>query len=191
MSVNSSICSVILAGGRGTRLGGQDKGLVHFDGRPLIEYSLNAVAPISEQIIISCNRNADIYRQYSSLIVSDQDGSYLGPLAGLLAADALCEQDWVFCCPCDVPKLSQDIISVLLRGIDSKNHDIAVCHDGQRRQSLLMLVRADCLASIGPYLEHGGRRVDAWQNQWRTTEIDCSAYANNLLNVNSHTELRP
>lgn len=191
MSVNPSICSVILAGGRGARMGGQDKGLVHFQGRPLIEYSIDAVSAHSERIIISCNRNADTYRNYSSFIVSDEDDSYLGPLAGLLAAKTLCEQDWVFCCPCDVPNLPEDIISLLIKGIDRHSHDIAVCHDGRRRQSLLMLVRTSCLASIASYLNQGGRRVDAWQNQWRTIELDCSAYADRLLNVNHRADLRP
>ncbi|MFK7732527.1 MAG: molybdenum cofactor guanylyltransferase MobA [Pseudomonadales bacterium] len=199
MSVNPSklrkmptpICSVILAGGRGSRMGGQDKGLVHFAGRPLIEYTIDAVTPHSERIIISCNRNEGVYQEYSSFVVSDLDDSYQGPLAGLLAASALCAQDWVFCCPCDVPDLPTDIISLLLNGVDTQNHDIAVCHDGKRRQSLLMLVRAECLSSIATYLDEGGRRVDDWQNQLRTVELDCSEYADQLLNVNHQAELLP
>lgn len=191
MPVNTSICSVILAGGRGARMGGQDKGLVHFAGRPLIEYSLDAVSDYSEQIIISCNRNVDSYRAYSEFVVRDMDDSYPGPLAGLLAAKTLCEQEWIFCCPCDVPNLPVEIISLLLNRIDVQRHDIAVCHDGQRRQSLLMLVRAECLNSIADYLVQGGRRVDAWQDQWRTVELDCSVYADRLLNVNHQAELLP
>ncbi|MEM8499632.1 MAG: molybdenum cofactor guanylyltransferase MobA [Pseudomonadota bacterium] len=191
MSVKPSICSVILAGGRGSRMGGQDKGLLLFAGRPLIEYSLDAVSACSERVIISCNRNADTYRSYSAFVVSDQDDSYAGPLAGLLAANAMCEQEWVFCCPCDVPNMSAEIISLLINGIDQRSHDIAVCHDGERRQNLLMLVRASCLDSIREYLYQGGRRVDTWQNQWRTIEVDCSAYADRLLNVNHQAELLP
>lgn len=172
-------------------MGGQDKGLLHFAGRPLIEYSLDAVSASSERVIISCNRNADTYRTYSTFVVSDQDDSYPGPLAGLLAAKTMCEQEWVFCCPCDVPKMPAEIISLLFNSIDKRNHDIAVCHDGERRQNLLMLVRAECLDSIEEYLDQGGRRVDTWQNQWRTTEVDCSAYADQLLNVNHRADLLP
>ncbi len=191
MSVNHSICSVILAGGRGSRMGGQDKGLVHFAGRPLIEYALDAVSACSERVIISCNRNVDSYRSYTPFVVSDPDDSYSGPLAGLLAARTQCEHDWVFCCPCDVPKMPAEIISLLINGLDRRSHDIAVCHDGKRRQNLLMLARAESLDSIGEYLDRGGRRVDTWQNQWRTIEVDCSAYADQLLNVNHQTELLP
>ncbi len=189
MSFEPSICTVVLAGGRGTRMGGQDKGLVQYKGRPLIEYCLDAVSQQSERVVISCNRNIEAYREYSEFVVSDQDGTFKGPLAGLLAARTFCEQDWVFCCPCDMPHLSAKIVTSLINGFDATVHDITVCHDGLRRQNLLMLFKASCLDSIAAYLEQGGRRVDGWQNQWRTVERDCSEWAADFLNVNTVDEL--
>lgn len=172
-------------------MGGQDKGLVQFAGRPLIEYCLQVVSDESERVIISCNRNSKRYRKYSEFVVTDPDHSYSGPLAGLIAAKPLCEQEWVFCCPCDTPFLPTEIITLLKKGVDEQLHDIAVCHDGQRRQNLLMLAKVSCLDSIAHYLEQGNRRVDAWQDQWRIAEVDCSEYADRLLNVNDQSELRP
>ena len=80
------ISCVILAGGRGTRMGGQDKGLVKFNNLPLIEHTIEKISPQVGEILISANRNLKVYAQYGLRIVTDTTNEFQGPLAGILAA---------------------------------------------------------------------------------------------------------
>lgn len=191
-----TICSVILAGGKGTRMQGEDKGLLDYQGKPLIEHALEKVCEESQQLVISCNRNIAAYRKIAAEartsksskldidVVIDAAGDYLGPLAGLLAASKVCQQNWLFTMPCDMPNVPADIIQRLAVRTTETECDIAVCHDGSRRQNLVMLLRRNITDSLSDYLRSGGRRVDQWQNQFRVLEVDFSDQSEMFGNLN-------
>src|SRR5690606_41563475 len=88
-------CSILLlAGGRGSRMGGQDKGLVIWRGQPLVSW-LHAVArPLPDDLIISCNRNHQHYADFADQLVGDQERDVPGPLAGVRAGLATAGNQW-------------------------------------------------------------------------------------------------
>ena len=107
-------CSVLLlAGGRGRRMGGMDKGLVEFAGRPLIATMSERVQPITDDLIISCNRNAENYAPWADRLVTDEGDDFPGPLAGIRAGLAAMRHDWLLVLPCDAPQIDDDLLSAM------------------------------------------------------------------------------
>lgn len=108
-------CSIlILAGGRGQRMGGQDKGLVPWLGKPLIAHLHAVVRPLSDDLIISCNRNPETYQHYADTLVHDQEPDYPGPLAGVLAGLAVARHERVLVLACDAPQVDRTLLASLL-----------------------------------------------------------------------------
>ncbi|AYF87352.1 molybdenum cofactor guanylyltransferase MobA [Pseudomonas sp. JS3066] len=108
-------CSVLLlSGGRGQRLGGRDKGLVEWCGRPLIAWLHERVRPLTDDLIISCNRNAEQYAAWADQLVQDDSPDYPGPLAGIRAGLAVAHHDQVLILPCDAPQVDDTLIASLL-----------------------------------------------------------------------------
>ncbi|MFJ2985383.1 MULTISPECIES: molybdenum cofactor guanylyltransferase MobA [unclassified Pseudomonas] len=109
-------CSIlILAGGRGQRMGGRDKGLVQWRGEPLVAHVQRVVRPLSDDVVISCNRNQALYRAFADQLVSDAEGDFPGPLAGVIAGLAVARHDWVVVLACDAPLIDQGLIEDLLQ----------------------------------------------------------------------------
>lgn len=107
-------CSVLLlAGGRGARMGGVDKGLVEFAGRPLIATLSERVQPLTDDLIISCNRNAESYALWADRLVNDDSDDFPGPLAGIRAGLAAMRHDWLLVLPCDAPQIDDDLLSAM------------------------------------------------------------------------------
>lgn len=105
---------LILAGGRGQRMGGRDKGLVEWRGQPLVAQVQAAVRPLTDDLVISCNRNAPRYTQWADQLVADDQPDFPGPLAGILAGLAVARHDWVLLLPCDAPRIDAALALQLL-----------------------------------------------------------------------------
>lgn len=110
------LCSIlILAGGRGQRMGGRDKGLLAWQGEPLVAHVQRVVRPLSDDLVISCNRNQAAYRAYADQLVGDADPDYPGPLAGVIAGLAAARHEWVVVLACDAPLIDTSLIEELLQ----------------------------------------------------------------------------
>ena len=105
---------LLLAGGRGQRMGSQDKGLVPWRGQPLIAYVQQAARALTDDLIISCNRNHDRYAAYADQLVSDGNDDFDGPLAGIRAGLAAARHSHLLVLPCDVPRVNDELLSTLL-----------------------------------------------------------------------------
>ena len=104
-------CSILLlAGGRGQRMGGQDKGLVEWQGEPLIAHLQRKVRPLTDDLIISCNRNRERYAAYADQLVSDEEDDFPGPLAGILAGLEVARLPHLLVLPCDVPRIDAALL---------------------------------------------------------------------------------
>lgn len=104
------ITGVVLCGGRATRMQGQDKGLLSYQGIPMVNYAIQAFAPC-QQILINANRNHAIYHELTGLPVkADSIGGFAGPLAGIHTAMQSAEHDWIISCPCDCPHIDQTYV---------------------------------------------------------------------------------
>ncbi len=80
---------VILAGGRATRMGGGDKGLLPLQGKPLLSQVIERLKPQVEQIVINANGEPDRLKAFMLPVVADSIEGFAGPLAGVLAG-----MDW-------------------------------------------------------------------------------------------------
>ena len=109
MSASPRISALLLAGGQGRRVGGADKGLLAYRGAPVSAHLSALLRSVADELLISCNRNADQYRQWADQLVTDSSTDYPGPLAGILSGLVL---------PCDMPLIDQPLLERLISQAD-------------------------------------------------------------------------
>jgi len=186
--VTAAISCIVLAGGAAQRMQGQDKGLVLYRQRPLIEHVLERVKPQVDDIIISANRNADRYAAYSSRVIADQHPGFSGPLAGIASCLPHCQHDLALVVACDMPALPADLVIRLAQAID--NHDIAIVSCDSSLQ-LSLLLRTSELDSLNATLAQDRHRLLDWVNARNNVVVEyneTAAFAN--LNSLNDLELR-
>ena len=176
----SEITGLVLAGGRGTRMGGVDKGLQNFRGTPL---ALNALMRLQMQegdligdLMVNANRNLAAYEAFGHPVWPDTLADYAGPLAGFMTGLAHCETPWLLTVPCATPLFPMDLVQRLASAFDDEHTEIAMAtaleEDGQlRHQPVFCLLRADLLDSLVAFTQAGGRKIDRWTDQHRTVVV--------------------
>jgi molybdopterin-guanine dinucleotide biosynthesis protein A len=187
------ITGVILAGGRGTRMGGADKGLQNFRGMPMAMFTLMRLMPQVSEIMINANRNLAAYESFGVPVWPDSLSDYAGPLAGVLTALERCETDYLVTVPCDTPLFPQDLVARLAEALERQDAEIATAsapeEDGQMRaQPVFSLVRRELMESLVRFTQGGGRKIDAWTGQHRTVLVPF-ADAGAFRNANTLAEL--
>jgi len=189
MTVLTNITGVILAGGRGARMGGVDKGLVKLDGKPLVEHVLQRLQPQVPHIIISANRNYDEYARYGFAVVSDEvisnDVDYAGPLAGMLSALTHCTTGFIVTVPCDVPRLPTDLVARLLVQLQREHSRACMAHDGTRAQPLCALLHTSLQEELRRALQAGQYKVERWLRDIGCSSADFSDCADRFINLNT------
>jgi len=183
------ISGVILAGGQARRMGGQDKGLIHYQHRPLIEHVLQRLTPQVNSIAINANRNLEQYQSYGQPVFSDQLNGFQGPLAGISSALQNTATPYLLVVPCDSPHLPLDLATRLFDTLTQENADISIAFDGQRNQPLFMLLKQERLLSLENYLQQGGLAVYQWLKTEKVAISDFSDQAPAFRNINHPEEL--
>ncbi len=183
------ITAIVLAGGRGSRLGGQDKGWLEVDGRPLIEQVLAAMRPQVAGVVVSANRNRARYAALGVPVVADRESDHAGPLAGIAAALARVPTPWAVVVPCDGPCPPPDLVARLARALDQQGGEVAVAHDGRRLQPLHLLLPRRLQADVAAWLASGRRAVLGWLEGRRVAVADCADVAGAFLNINRPEDL--
>ena len=188
------VTGLILAGGRGSRMGGTDKGLQPLRGMPMAMHVLWRLAPQVIDVVINANRNLGAYEGFGRTVVPDASADFQGPLAGMLAGLPYCETDWMMVVPCDVPHLPTDLVARLLAAAEAVDVPIAmpvtVDPDGQRQtHPVFLLLRGDLYDSLSVFMQNGGRKIDLWTASVGAIEVpfdDASAFfnANTLADLN-------
>jgi molybdopterin-guanine dinucleotide biosynthesis protein A len=163
------VTAVILCGGAGQRLGGDDKPLVEHNGRPLIEFILEELEPVCAHVLISANRNLDVYQHYGQ-VITDGDADR-GPLEGIACCLERLPTPWAFVCPGDAPFVTAEILRRLYTSLANTELRMAIAHDGQRRQHLHVLLGAEFGPSIREYLLAGHHSVYGWQQDQDAIEV--------------------
>jgi len=184
----NNITAVILAGGRAQRMGGEDKGLLPVQGKPMIEYIIDALRPQVGHILINANRNLERYQQYGYPVVQDMMGEYYGPLVGMASGIKQSKTDYVVTVPCDSPLVPGNLVDTLYHQLQTDDAELAVAHDGERMQPVFALLRCDLLPNLLQYLDAGGRKIDTWYAQHRTALADFSNASNAFMNINSPSD---
>jgi molybdopterin-guanine dinucleotide biosynthesis protein A len=187
-NVENSISGVILAGGRGRRLGGYDKGLVMVQGRPLIEHVIAALAPHVSEIVINANRNIALYERYGYPVIADVLPDYPGPLAGMLTGLHHVRGDIVVV-PCDALSLPPDLVIRLWQALIQGKADVSVAHDGVRLQPLYAVLKQQLTASLAWYLRQGKYKVKDWMREQRLAIADFSDAPQGFRNLNTEEDL--
>lgn len=190
MIEKNQITAVILAGGKGSRLGGQDKGLVSYKNKPLIQHVLDRIEPQVGQIIINANRNRDDYAKFEHPVISDELSDFQGPLAGFLTGMRTCNTDYILTLPCDGPDLPDDLISRLVDELESQQGDntIVVAHDGKRLQPVHALIPTVLIESLEGFVANGDRKIDLWYAQHRMVTADFSDKPEVFFNINTEQQ---
>ncbi|MDO8413960.1 MAG: molybdenum cofactor guanylyltransferase MobA [Gallionellaceae bacterium] len=179
-----AITTVVLAGGLGTRIGG-DKGLQLLHGKALIDWVLEVISPQSDEVLVNANTNYDLYAARGYRIIADQLPNHAGPLAGLQAALLHAHHDWVASVPCDTPFLPHDLLARLAAAAQG---NAAVAAVAGQRQPAIALYHKRVLPKLNHYLNTGERKVYGWLDSLQVNEAvfsDAAAFTN----INSSQEL--
>lgn len=185
----AAISGVILAGGRGQRMGGQDKGLLSLGGRPLVGCIADLLRPQVADLLVNANRNIATYQALGYPVISDTQGHYDGPLAGMLAALRYSSNPYVLTVPCDSPLLPPDYAQRMLASLRESSGELGVAHDGQRLQPVFALLSKNLTASLENYLAAGERKIDRWFARHRMATVDFSDHPEMFDNLNTPEEL--
>lgn len=195
------LSALILAGGRGSRMGGVDKGLQAFNGVPLALHTLRRLRaqqgdPIGE-VLINANRNAATYAAFGVPVWPDTLPDFAGPLAGFITGLEHCRTPWLLTVPCDTPLFPLDLAARLAEAAARDDAEIAMAaareDDGAlRAQPVFCLLRADVLPSLVAFTEGGGRKIDRWTGSRRTVMVPFDAPGDDpraFFNANTLAEL--
>lgn len=185
---SAHVAAVILAGGQGRRMGGADKGLIDYQGRPLVAWALAALAPQVGEILISANRNLETYAAYGHRVLPDTMPDFPGPLAGVLAALDAVTADWLLVAPCDTPHLPADLAARLLDAALRESVPLAVASDDERVHYGCFLVRTVQRGKLAAFLARGERAVHRWQAGLPSTAVRFDAAS--FVNFNQPQDLR-
>ncbi|MDB6047764.1 MAG: mobA [Pseudomonas sp.] len=180
----SSSSILLLAGGRGQRMGGQDKGLIEWRGRPLIGYVHEVVRPLTDDLIISCNRNQQRYEAFADQLVSDEQQDFPGPLAGVLAGLGAARHAWVLVLACDAPRIDRTLIEHLLQGADGGSLPLMIRQEGQW-QPMFSLIPIRLLPVLRQRWEAGERSLLRALLSQDLRALECAADDPRLTNFNT------
>lgn len=185
-----SITGVILAGGRGSRMGGEDKGLVLLGAEPMVVHVVRRLRPQVGEVLISANRNHERYGALGYRVVPDLLANYQGPLAGMASALQAATTPFVVTVPCDSPLFGPDLVARLAQALAREDADIAVAHDGEREHPVFLLLKRNLLPSLRNFLDAGERKIDRWFLNHRVARADFSDCPQAFINVNDPEEHR-
>ena len=204
---SASVCAVVLAGGRATRMGGLDKGLQLFRGQTLAAISLERLRLQSTGapglMAINANRNQTTYASLGVPVWSDSVPDFVGPLAGFLVAMEQCQSryEYVLSVPCDSPLFPLDLLERLAQALCTEQAVIAMAmapdsqEDGNlllRPQPVFCLVRSNLVGSLQSFIASGGRKIGAWTASHRQTKVPFNAPGDDpraFANANTLDEL--
>jgi len=188
-AVTARVSGIVLAGGQGSRMGGVDKGLQAFRGKPMVAHVIERLAPQVDELLINANRNPDDYARFGHRVIADEIPGFAGPLAGFERGLAHASSELVATVPCDSPFLPADLIARLRTQLESADAELAVARTGDQPHPVFTLMRRDVLPSLQRFLGSGQRKIDRWYGDLRVAEVAFDDEADAFLNINTRDEL--
>ncbi len=185
MIAREAITGLVLAGGRGSRMGGTDKGLQNYRGVPLALHALMRLGPQVGHVMLNANRNLGAYESFGAPVWPDALPDFAGPLAGFLAGLEQCETPYLVTVPCDSPQFPLDLVARLAQALQVNDAEIAMAatlEDGvMRSQPVFCLMKAELMESLVRFTAAGERKIDRWTALHRCVDVpfdDAGAFAN-------------
>ena len=188
--ISKDATAVILAGGRGKRVGGKDKGLLKWKKEPLIVHAYRRINPQVDRVIVSCNRNLELYKNVADIVVQDERDSYWGPLAGIESSTKLVNSSHAIVIPCDAPSLPIDLVERLIDTLKTTNDsEVTYAWDGVRSQFLFTAIKREVFSTITNCLNAGGRSLRDWHSYVKACSVDFSDKVSDFENINHEFQL--
>jgi molybdopterin-guanine dinucleotide biosynthesis protein A len=188
--MTTTVTAVVLAGGRGERMGAADKGLQPLRGRSLVEWVLERIDPQVDDLLIIANRNLERYLELGYPVLRDRIPDFAGPLAGLQAGLTQTRSELVLLVPCDTPLLPADLVSRLAAALLQADAEVAVARTRERVHAVICLCKVSVSERLGAFIEGGGRKVGEWQATLKVVYVDFDEQAEAFRNVNTVEDLR-
>lgn len=188
-ATRTTTTGVVLAGGRGSRLGGLDKGLIQLQGQALVAYALGALTQVCDRVVISANRNHADYARFGYPVVGDASDTFEGPLAGVYSAMKASGSEHLLVIPCDSPLMTGAGLSLLFDTYNEQSADACIADDGQRVHPVFLLLAHRLLDSLERFLASGQRKVGRWLERHSVVHADYSAQPELFANVNTADDL--
>ncbi|WP_428087017.1 molybdenum cofactor guanylyltransferase MobA [Candidatus Thioglobus sp.] len=180
----NNITAVILAGGQGLRMNGQDKGLILLDNKPLIGHTVDIIDKSVSSILVSANRNLDLYQQFGK-VVSDNLSNYQGPLAGICAALTQTNSQYLFIVPCDSPYIDRSLLERLSQAMIENNTKLCVVSENKHLHPTFALIDVAIKPVLDQYLAAGERKLGKFFKECGAIEVDFSDKPQLFINLNS------
>ncbi|WP_054885452.1 molybdenum cofactor guanylyltransferase MobA [Pseudomonas sp. NBRC 111130] len=178
-------CSaLILAGGRGQRMGGRDKGLLQWRGEPLVAHIHHTVRPLTDDLVISCNRNQQAYAAYADQLVGDAEADFPGPLAGVIAGLKAARHEWVVLLACDAPLVDRALIAALLEAAVASD-SAAMVRQGGYWQPMFSVLPCRVLPVLERAWAAGERSLQKALLREAVQGLECAEDDRRLSNFNS------
>ena len=194
MILTKDITALILAGGRAQRMGGMDKGLIPFHGKPLIESAIAKLKIQTQTIIINANRNITKYAGYGYPVIMDETPDFSGPLAGFSVGLKACKTPYLLTSPCDSPLLPSNLAELLSTEMERSDFELVYASskeaDGKVwAQPVFCLMRSNLQDSLNQFLQKGDLKIDRWFKELRSSTVifDDPLF---FANVNTPEELK-
>ena len=179
-------CSILLlAGGRGQRMGGQDKGLLDWHGEPLIAHLHRKTRPLSDDLIISCNRNPEKYAPYADQLVHDDEGDFPGPLAGIRAGLKAARHTHLLVLPCDVPRIDAALLNSMRETANQHPDKPLMLRHGEHWEPLLCVIPVALRADFESAWTDGERSPGRLMRKLGATALQCPDNDPRLANLNT------
>ncbi len=184
-----AITGLILAGGRGSRMGGVDKGLQNHQGMSLAMHAVLRLGGQVGSLMINANRNLGAYESMGVPVWPDSLADYAGPLAGFLTGLEHCETPYLVTVPCDSPNFPDDLVQRLAQALSAEDAEIAMAASYEMEgdaprlqvQPVFCLMKSELIESLVRFTQSGQRKIDKWTAMHRCVLVpfdDGQAFAN-------------
>lgn len=184
-----SISILVLAGGRGSRMGGKDKGLVTINDKPMVSYLLDTLSALSDEVVINCNRHHEEYASFGYPVVNDGNTKFFGPLAGILSGLKVVKNSHMLVVPCDTPAVTARLVKRLQQCAAEFPKHICMANDGNRPQPLHAIIPLSYQQSLIDTMASGQHAVMGWYAQQNLKTVNCEDLPGDFANANSPEEL--
>ena len=183
---------VILAGGRSSRMGGEDKCFLPLKGEPLLAHVMARIAPQTSAILINSNGEPAKFHGFGVPVARDRTEGFQGPLSGLLTGMIWARESHaathVLSVPCDTPFLPSDLVRRLEKAMRQTGAEIAIARDEERSHPVIGLWPVALAGRLAADLADGTRAIHRWLAQFHVCEVPFSA--RHFHNINTRAELR-
>jgi len=184
------VSGLILSGGRSSRMGHQDKGLVLLNGKAMIEHVYNTLIAQVDDVIISANQNLELYQYLNHRILSDEYDDFRGPLAGIYEGLKVIDKNsFLLVVPCDGPLFPADLCKRMLETVAATDSKLVTVYDGTYRQPTYSLIHQSLKDNLQQFLDKGERKLGQWLSENKTQLIDFSDQPEAFVNINTEADL--